>query len=147
MKTRILVVDDDFMIRELLKLKLSKRGFEVATAGNEKEFWDKTFAAKPDLIILDILLKNKSGADSYRNLVDFIGLDPDIPVIFVTGLLDQRSVSHGPAGANYTVLAKPIDFEDLLNEIDWMLHSRHQKQMAPGSGKIKEMTMVTYDEK
>ena len=121
MKKRILVVDDDFMIRELLKFKLSRYGFEVITAKNEKEFWAKTFAAKPDLIILDILLKNKSGPSVYQILVDFVGLDPDIPVVFITALLDKEAAPKNSTGVNFSILTKPFDFEELVGEIARLL--------------------------
>ena len=123
MKKRILIVDDDFMIRELLKFKLLQCGFEVITAGNEKEFWQKAFQSKPDLIILDILLKNKSGPSVYQNLVDFVGLDPGIPVVFISGLLNKEEVASNNFGnVNYAVLSKPFDFEELAAEVDRLLN-------------------------
>ena len=121
MEMRILVVDDDLMIRELLKFRLSRCGFDVVTAGNEKEFWSKTFAAKPDLIILDILLRNKNGPAIYQNLVDFVGLDPGIPVVFITALLDKEAAPKNASDINYSILAKPFNFEELLGEIDRLL--------------------------
>ena len=118
MKNRILIVDDDLMIRELLKFKLLRRGFEVITAGNEKEFCRKVFKVKPDLIILDILLKNKSGPSVYQDLVDFFGLAPDIPVVFISALLNKEEALKNSLGSNYAVLPKPFDFEKLVSEIN-----------------------------
>lgn len=135
MKKRILVVDDDFMIRELLKAKLSKLDFEVVTAGNEKEFWERTFTAKPDLIILDILLKNKNGPSVYQNLVDFVNLDPDIPVIFISALLNKEMALPAPSGGPYTFLTKPLDFETLAEEINRLLLPAPRKRL-----KIKSPT-------
>ena len=147
MEKRILVVDDDLMIRELLKFKLSRCGFEVITARNEKEFWGKTFAEKPDLIILDILLRNKSGPSVYQNLVDFVGLDPDIPVVFITALLDKEAAPKNSAGVNFSILTKPFNFEELVSEIDRMLHFRDREQIAPRAEKKEKMSLVACDEK
>ena len=123
MKKRILIVDDDFMIRELLKFKLLRCGFEVITAGNEKEFWQKAFQKKPDLIILDILLKNKSGPSVYQSLVDFVGFDAGIPVVFISGLLSKEEVASKKFGNfNYALLSKPFNFEELVTEVDRLLN-------------------------
>ena len=147
MKMRILVVDDDFMIRKLLKFKLSKRGFEVATAANEKEFWDKVFTTKPDLIILDIWLQKKSGPYIYQNLVEFVGFDANIPIIFITAFLEKDSVPRRhPAGSHCAVLSKPFDFEELMSEIDHLLHSGDQKPVSPGVHPKERMREVVYEE-
>ena len=130
MKKRILVVDDDFLIRELLKFKLSRLGFEVITARNEKEFWEQTFVKKPDLIILDVRLKNRSGPSAYQNLVDFVGFDPDVPVIFISAFLENETFPPHPAG-DRAIFIKPFNFEELLGEINRMLgRTRKHKNAA-----------------
>ncbi|MBI4372275.1 MAG: response regulator [Candidatus Omnitrophica bacterium] len=121
MKKRILAVDDDRMFLALLKFKLGRCGFEVATAKNEKEFWDEAFAFEPDLVIVDLLLKNKMGTDTYQSLVDF-GFDPNVPVIFVSGFLGDRPGGlSDPAGKPW-FFSKPVDFEELVQAINHRLN-------------------------
>ncbi|HLD50223.1 MAG TPA: response regulator, partial [bacterium] len=125
----------DFMIRELLKFKLARQGFEVVTAGNEKEFWGKVFETKPDLIILDVFLKNKSGPESYRNLIEFAGLAPGTPVIFITALLEKEMAPENGKAATCALLIKPLDFEELMREIERMLGLNRDKENDPGNEK------------
>lgn len=125
MSHKILVVDDDKPIRELLFHKLSMRGFDVATAKDEKEFWATAFEQKPDLIILDIWLKNRAGTDVYNNLLSF-GFDAEVPVIFITALVEGEPVSgreiHPALPAKkFALYSKPFNFEKLVNEIESLL--------------------------
>lgn len=132
-KKRILVVDDERPILELLKFKLSRRRFEVATANDEKEFWEKAFEQKPTLIILDIGLKNKIGTDIYHNLLNF-GFDPNVPVIFMTALVkDQPSHSETP-GRKYALYSKPFDFDLLIKKIDELIDTRETKKGSIATG-------------
>ena len=59
MKPKILVVDDEWSMRELLRNTLSLSGFDVLMAENETEFRDQVMTEKPQVIILDILLGDK----------------------------------------------------------------------------------------
>lgn len=117
MKKKILVVDDELAIRELLKFRLSRRGFDILTARDEREFWDQALNEKPDLIILDILLHNKLGTDVYDALLNF-GLDPNIPVIFITALVEKQSPKKVQAGAKYALFSKPFDFDKLVRMVN-----------------------------
>ena len=146
MKKRILVVDDEWSILELLKFKLSNHGYEVVTAQNEKEFWERAFEVpRPDLIVLDIWLKNKAGTDIYDNLLHF-GLDATIPVIFITALIENRAPKHAPAGGKYALYAKPFDFDQLIREIERFVSepSGEISQAEPGgfSGHAFEKSLL-----
>ncbi len=116
MKKKILVVDDQMAMRELLKFKLVKRGYEVFTAKDEREFWNLALDAKPDLIILDVLLDNKLGTEIYDSLLNF-GLDPNVPVIFITALVEKQSPKRLKSGAKYALFSKPFDFEKLMRTV------------------------------
>jgi len=119
---KILVVDDDIVILGLLKFKLHRLGYEVITARNNKEFWDMAFEEKPDLIILDVWLKNKLGTDVYDQLLAF-GFDKHVPVIFITALLDTPRARYGSRDGRFALFSKPFNFEDLLGEIHRLLSS------------------------
>ena len=125
MSQRILVVDDEKPLRELLRHKLSGVGFEVITAKNAKEFEAFAMSEKPDLIILDIWLKNRMGPDVYHELLGS-GLDNEIPVIFITALIDgEPKDNQRLPGKRYALYSKPFDFEKLLFEIQHLL--KHKK--------------------
>lgn len=121
LKKQILVVDDDLLMREFLRFKLVRKGFEVLTAKNEKEFWHLAFNHKPDLILLDLWLANKIGADIYDQLTAF-GFDPEVPVIFITGHIQTAAPAKAvPIRRKQMFLSKPFDFDMLMLEINRLL--------------------------
>ena len=115
-KGRILVVDDDWAIVELLKFTLATSGFEVSVARSEEEFRREALVCEPDLIVLDIMLGDKDGAQAYQVLLEQ-GFDPKIPVIFLTVLAQQVSTTPPQPGRTYALVAKPFDPEKLAREI------------------------------
>lgn len=129
MGKRILVVDDEKPIRELLKHKLGMKGFDVILAKNEKEFSDMALNQKPDIIILDIWLKDKIGTNIYNKLLNN-GLDPSVPVIFITALVagQPKELPSEFPGRRYALFSKPFDFEKLAHEIDFLLNDSSAKQ-------------------
>ncbi len=119
---KILVVDDDASIRELLRHKLELNGFLISTAKNEKEFLTCVAYSKPDLIILDIWLKNKIGTEIHKKMVQE-GFDPNVPVIFITALESgyPKEPTPNTDGRKFALYSKPFDFDKLLEEIEHLL--------------------------
>lgn len=121
MGQRILVVDDEQLIRELLRRKLSALGFEVVTARDATEFRSRALAQKPDLIILDIWLKNQIGPNVHGELLSE-GFDSEVPVIFITALTEaEPKNSRMLPGKKCALYSKPFDFERLVPEIRYLL--------------------------
>lgn len=82
MKSRILIIDDEEMVRETLGKLLERYGYEVVVAsdGNEGE---RIFREQPaDLVVLDILMPKRDGLDLLACLKK---LSPDLPVIAISG--------------------------------------------------------------
>lgn len=117
MKAKILVVDDDFSIQELLRNTLSLSGFDVCTAGGDEEFREQAFLQKPDVIILDLMLGNKDGTEVYRNLLEE-GLDAAIPVVFISALAHDRPPAPPRRDRKYALIGKPFDPEELVHQLD-----------------------------
>ncbi len=128
-KKRILVVDDDRKILDLLQFKLAVQGYEVATAKDEKEFFAHAFDEKPDLLILDIWLKHKLGTEIYDSLLSF-GFDSQVPVIFITALIENSPPRRASNGGKFALFAKPFDFALLLDEVERLISrdSKHSKE-------------------
>jgi two-component system alkaline phosphatase synthesis response regulator PhoP len=80
-KNRILLVDDEPKITNVLKLYLERDGFQVASAANGGLAIERAAGYKPDLIILDLNLPDIDGLEVYRN----IKKQSDVPVIMLTG--------------------------------------------------------------
>lgn len=85
MPKKILVIDDDLLLLEMYKEKLESEGFQVATAPSAREGLKKAKSAKPDLVLLDILMPTMDGFQALEKLKS----DPEtkeIPVVFLTNL-------------------------------------------------------------
>ncbi len=120
MGQKILVVDDDPPILELLKFDLMSEGFNVVTAKNEMEFRNAVDNERPALIILDIMLGDKNGALIYNELLGK-GLQRSTPVIFLSALASDQTPAPAAPGRSYALLGKPYDSEELIKEIRTML--------------------------
>lgn len=84
MTTRVLVVDDDAGIRELLKFRLTKSCFEVATRANGHEcIKHLRTEALPDLVLLDVMMPRMNGLETLETIRT--NLDADVPVVLLTG--------------------------------------------------------------
>ncbi len=108
---RILVVDDDPRIRDVLRRGLTYEGFAVDTAGSGEEALRLAREQSPDLVILDILMP---GLDGYEVLWRLRAADPQLPILMLTARdapADQvRSLNEG--ADDYVV--KPFTFEVLV---------------------------------
>ena len=122
MKPRILVVDDEWSMQELLKNTLSLSGFDVLIAGNDVEFREQAFSQKPDVIILDLMLGDKDGTKVYNRLLAE-GLDASIPVIFLSALAQDRPPTPPRPDRKYALIGKPFDTEELVHQLGELVRS------------------------
>ncbi len=120
-RKKILIVDDDPTLLELLKFTFSSSGFEVAGASGEEDFRREAQGARPDAIVLDIMLGEKNGVQVYERLLRE-GFDPKIPVVFLSVLARDISQTPPRSGRTYALVAKPFDPEKLVREITTLLN-------------------------
>ena len=120
MHEKIFIVDDEEEILRLLRIELSREGFETITALDAKEAIRKAQELHPKLIIMDVMLPDMSGAETVRKL-KLHPLTQKIPVIFLTALLSKSEEQHAKHikvdEHDYEVIAKPIDHELLLDKV------------------------------
>ena len=119
MKPRILVVDDDREIFEILVYALETEGFELVWAKDGEEFHQKAVVCQPHLILLDIMLGAENGPEIYKRLLAQ-GLNREIPVIFISSLIQSPSPLPIQPGRLCTMHAKPFKFDRLLGDIRTM---------------------------
>ena len=116
---KVLIVDDEEEVLELLSRKIAHAGYQVVKATTGKEAFLKAKLYSPNLILLDIVLPDIDGAD----VVKLLEGDPAlrmIPIIFMSGIVSiedgiKPSVTVG--GKKYTAIPKPFNYEDMLSEI------------------------------
>jgi two-component system phosphate regulon response regulator PhoB len=116
----ILVVDDDPAIREMIRLALTRGGYEVQEAGNTLDARQTIASQAPDLVLLDWMLPGQSGFEFARALRrDFA--HKQIPVIMLTARdQEEDKVAALEAGADDYV-AKPFSVSELLARIKAVL--------------------------
>lgn len=122
-KKRILVIDDEIEITEIVDEFLTSAGYEV-TILNSSQFWqDKVNEVQPDLLMLDIMMP---GEDGYA-ICSQIKADPstaDIPVIFLSGRNkeDDRGRSFKSGGEMF--IKKPFSGDRLLGIVNVVIASQ-----------------------
>nr|WP_276613880.1 response regulator transcription factor [Rhodococcus sp. 14C212] len=110
-EARILIVDDEPSIVELLSVSLKFQGFEVETAGDGAEGLDRARAFRPDAVILDVMMRGMDGFGMLRRLrAD----GSDAPVLFLTAKdAVEDKVSGLTLGADDYV-TKPFSLEEVV---------------------------------
>jgi len=114
MAARILIVDDDENIRELLRLHLSSAGYEVQVAADAIAAGYLILKAPPDLILTDVNMPHMDGFEFVAALRADSSL-PNIPVIFLTSVEDGDSRGKELGAVGY--ITKPVRADRLLSII------------------------------
>jgi DNA-binding NtrC family response regulator len=91
MKNKILIIDDEADIRELLGQFLTGNGYSVTSVSSATEALDAGLRSPPDLIISDLQLEDADGLEMITKLKSAL---PDRPVILLTGVLFDPVVAH-----------------------------------------------------
>ncbi|MBE9584177.1 response regulator [Mucilaginibacter sp. JRF] len=115
--TRILAVDDNRDILEVIELILEDCGYEVETLTSGHHLFDKIREMNPDLILLDIMLGDMDG----RILCEEVKNRPEtsnIPVVLISASHNMAdSIAQNRKGAPNAFIAKPFDISDLVGTI------------------------------
>tara|TARA_R110002096_G_scaffold299503_2_gene494026 strand:+ start:102782 stop:103186 length:405 start_codon:yes stop_codon:yes gene_type:complete len=111
---RILVVDDDPLLRGSIAMVLEDEGYTVELAADGFKALESVAANRPDVILLDVMMPNMSGTQVLKELQDDLST-ADIPVLVMTAIngVAGGRILNGPN----TVVEKPFDVHDLLNKI------------------------------
>ena len=113
MSARILVVDDEPQIRRVLRTALGSRGYEILEAQSGEEAVEQMFAARPDLILLDVNMPGMGGFAACREIRE----RSDLPIIMLTVRnTEPDKVRALDAGADDYVV-KPFGIEELLARV------------------------------
>ena len=105
---RILVVDDEYLIRWTLQQNLEKEGYQVILAETGEEALNKLEVEVPDLVLLDIKLP---GMDGFEVLEKMLRIDRDIVPIMITAYEDVERVVRAIRLGAFDYIAKPFDFD------------------------------------
>ena len=131
---KILIADDEPDILEILGYNLTKEGYEVITAKDGEEALTKAKAAKPDLIILDIMMPKKNGVE----VLGLLRLQPGFKetlIVFLTALSDESSHIKGLETGADDYISKPISPKVLISKVNALVR-RIKKEPEDGVIKI-----------
>jgi DNA-binding response OmpR family regulator len=121
-KWKLLVVDDDAIIVELLVMRLKAQGYELQTAGDGEEAYQVAMAFKPHIILCDIVMPRVDGPTFCRRMR---AEHNDVPFLFLTAKgQPQDKVEVLSAGAD-DYLVKPFDPKELFARITAILRRRY----------------------
>ena len=124
--TRVLLVEDNELNRDMLSRRLARRGFDVVTALDGEEAIQQTNEIKPDLILMDMGLPGLNGWDATRR----IKANPEtnaIPVIALTAHAMNVDREQALAAGCDAFETKPVELERLLTTIQNLLSLREPK--------------------
>jgi len=110
-RKKVLVVDDEVGIREVLTEYLAVHGFEALEAGNGLEALLHVKHARPAAVVLDLAMPRLGGLETLKRIRAF---DPAIAVVIASGQLDEKVSRQAMALGARAVLSKPIELADLL---------------------------------
>lgn len=120
---KILLVEDESVIIELVTIYLVRHGYSVITISDGSQVMDTVKQEKPDLIIMDIMIPKVSGFELCR----MIKSDPElkqIPVLMLSALVQKSEIEMGiRMGANI-YMTKPFENSELLANIQKLLKER-----------------------
>lgn len=134
MKQKILVVDDEKPIADILKFNLEKEGFEVICAYDGDEAVEMTNAEKPDLLLLDIMLPNKDGNEVCRE----VRKNHSMPIIMITAKDSEIDKVLGLELGADDYVTKPFSNREVIARVKANL--RRQQQIPEDDSKgIKEI--------
>jgi len=123
MKARILVVEDETHLLELLLLNLDSEGYECTPAKNGKTALELLLQNQYDLVLLDVMLPGMNGFEIMDQLM---ARQIEVPVIFLTARSDDKDKISGLRRGAVDYISKPFNLEELLLRIN--IHLKVQKK-------------------
>ncbi len=116
-KRRILIVDDEAHIVELLAMNLKQHGFETCSASSGLEVMERAVADQPDLILLDLMLPGISGLEACRLLKTDLRTAA-VPVIMLTAKSEETDKVIGLGIGADDYVTKPFGLRELIARIE-----------------------------
>jgi DNA-binding response OmpR family regulator len=124
---RVLLVDDEEIVRDVLVRYLEKDGFRVATAADGEEALERAAASRPDIVVLDLMLPKLGGLEVFRRLRE----TSDVPVVMLTAKREEVDRVVGLELGADDYVSKPFSPREVVARIRAVL--RRANRLANGS--------------
>ena len=139
--TKVLLVDDDASIIEVLKLYFEKEGYQVFTCMQGDKAAATFEASQPDIVILDLMLPGKDGNDICRE----IRKTSDTPIIMLTARTDTLDKIIGLELGADDYVPKPFEPKEVLARVKAVLRRTEKKEApAQSAAEVQSQDIITY---
>jgi DNA-binding response OmpR family regulator len=118
MKQKILIVEDDATSTEIMRISLKNQGYDLFFVTNGKAAYELALVIVPDLVLMDVNMPGWDGFETCR-VFKLDKLLASVPIIFVTGVLNDIEKAFSAGGADYVV--KPLRPSELNMRIGFHL--------------------------
>jgi two-component system response regulator HydG len=125
MKPKILIVDDEFSHRQMLKAVLSTEGYEIQQAEDGESAIKAVEERFYDLILMDVRMSGIGGIEASRKIKE---ISPGIPIIIMTAYASVNTAVDALKSGAYDYLTKPLDIDELKILVDKALRYRQLEQ-------------------
>ncbi len=113
---KVLIVDDEEFVRQLIQIKLKSCGIETIEAGNGIEAIEKAVSEKPDLILLDVMMPKLNGFEACQRL-KANNETAHIPIVMLTARGDPSAKERGENAGALEYLTKPFSPQKLADRV------------------------------
>lgn len=127
---RILIIDDDPDITEAMTVVLENKGYEVRSAADGSEGMDRIKESRPDLIILDVMMRTRQEGFEFARELKGAGEYKDIPILMLTAVKDKTGLDFKASAGDQAwlpveeFLDKPVKPNVLLEKVQTLLAKR-----------------------
>ncbi|HEY0787189.1 MAG TPA: sigma-54 dependent transcriptional regulator, partial [Thermoanaerobaculia bacterium] len=135
---KILIIDDEEVLREVLETVLRREGFDVLTAASGEEGLSFLDREEIDLIILDMMLPGMSGAEALRVIKE---TDPDIPVVIITAYSSIDGAIDAMKRGAFHYIPKPFKNEEVVLTVTKALE---QRRLSRENQRLKDELSEKY---
>jgi len=131
---RILIIEDEAVIRKAIRMACEKEGYEVVEAENGMEGLRLTETAKPDLLLLDLMLPDVSGFDVCREIRKS---GSGVPIIILSAKTEEIDIVVGLEIGADDYIAKPFEIRELAARVNAKLRRQRTTQSQVRPGRLK----------
>jgi PleD family two-component response regulator len=149
---RILVVDDKEVNRNLLRQMLGRKGYEVLEAADGSDAIDIVDDYDVDIVLMDIMMPGMNGYEA-ADRIKALSKDNHLPIIYVTALRAEESLSTALAAGGDDFISKPINFAVLeskikaharIRELNQQLKEKNDQLLQHNARLAREQELITY---
>ena len=133
---KVLVVDDEPNIRDLLSASLKFAGYEVQTAINGKQAVETAVTWQPDIIVLDVMLPDMNGFSITKKLRS---MDVNTPVLFLTARDETQDKITGLTVGGDDYVTKPFSLDEILARLQAILRRSSAQELQASVIKVGEL--------